>query len=79
MESFREVAARAGDWKAVRAFDASDLEQWLEQSIPAQVWLAEQLALPVNGHESWSGCGTGGRQRPPSDSRNFRTVDRRSS
>ena len=38
-----------GYWKAVRAFDASDLEQWLEESIPAQMWLAEQLAMPVSG------------------------------
>jgi addiction module HigA family antidote len=30
-------------WKDVRAFDASDLEQWLEQSVPAQSWLAEKL------------------------------------
>lgn len=42
----------AGDWKAVRAFDASDLEQWLEQSVPAQIWLAEQLTLPVEGYET---------------------------
>lgn len=42
----------SGDWKAVRAFDASDLEQWLEQSVPAQIWLAEQLTLPVNGYET---------------------------
>jgi len=42
----------AGDWKAVRALDASDLEQWLEQSVPAQIWLAEQLALPVTGFET---------------------------
>ena len=42
----------ASDWKAVRAFDASDLEQWLEQSVPAQIWLAEQLALPVSGYET---------------------------
>ena len=42
----------AGDWKAIRAFDASDLEQWLEQSVPAQIWLAEQLALPVSGYET---------------------------
>lgn len=42
----------AGDWKAVRAFDASDLEQWLEQSVPAQIWLAEQLGLPVTGYET---------------------------
>ncbi len=43
---------KAGDWKAVRAFDASDLEQWLEQSVPAQIWLAEQLGLPVTGYET---------------------------
>ena len=42
----------AGDWKAVRVFDASDLEQWLEQSVPAQIWLTEQLSLPVNGYET---------------------------
>lgn len=42
----------AGDWKAVRALDASDLEQWLEQSVPAQIWLGEQLGLPVGGYET---------------------------
>lgn len=42
----------AGDWKAVRALDASDLEQWLEQSIPAQIWLAEELGLPVGGYQT---------------------------
>ena len=46
----------AGDWKAVRAFDASDLEQWLEESVPAQMWLAEQLALPVSGFETLDQC-----------------------
>ncbi len=29
------------EWKDVRAFDASDLEQWLEQSIPAQTQMRE--------------------------------------
>src|SRR5205823_1952635 len=42
----------AGDWKAVKAFDASDLEQWLEGSISGQIWLAEQLGLPVSGFET---------------------------
>ena len=45
-----------GDWKAVRTFDASDLEQWLEESIPAQMWLAEQLAMPVSGFETLDQC-----------------------
>ena len=30
-----------GEWKDVRAFDASDLEQWLEQSISAQTQMRE--------------------------------------
>ena len=42
----------AGDWKEVRAFDASDIEQWLEQSVPAQIWFAEQIGSPVNGYET---------------------------
>ena len=41
----------AGDWKNVRAFDSSDLEQWLEQSVAAQIWLAEQLELPVSFYD----------------------------
>ncbi len=43
-----------GDWKAVRAFDASDLEQWLEESIPAQMWFAEpeHLDMQVGGFET---------------------------
>ena len=45
-----------GEWKAVLAFDASDLEQWLEESIPAQMWLAEQLGMPVNGFETLDQC-----------------------
>ena len=39
-------------WKAVRAYDASDLEQWLEESIPAQIWLAEELDLEFDGFET---------------------------
>lgn len=45
----------AGDWKAVRAHDAGNLEQWLEASIPAQMWLAEQLELPVDGFQTLDG------------------------
>ena len=37
------------DWKQVRAYDANDLEQWLEESIAAPVWLAEELKLSVTG------------------------------
>jgi addiction module HigA family antidote len=39
------VKERASEkqWKDVRALDANDIEQWLEQSVPAQNWLAEKL------------------------------------
>lgn len=45
-----------GNWKAVRAFDASDLEQWVEESIPAQMWLAEQLDMQIKGFETLDRC-----------------------
>ncbi len=38
----KERCAR-GEWKNVRALDASDLEQWLEQSVPAQARMREFL------------------------------------
>ena len=41
-----------GDWKGVRAFDASDLEQWLEQAVLAQLWFAKQLNRPTSGYET---------------------------
>ena len=43
---------KEGSWKHVRAYDASDLEQWLEESIPGQMWLAEQLGMPLTGFET---------------------------
>ena len=30
-------------WKDIKVYDASDLEQWLEQSVPAQAWFREKL------------------------------------
>ena len=43
---------REGHWKAVKAFDASALETWLTQSIPAQIWLAEELEMNTDGVET---------------------------
>ena len=45
---------KLGVWKDVRAYDASDLEQWIEQSVPAQIWFAERLDRPVSGYRSLS-------------------------
>ena len=45
----KEKEAAGDGWKAVRAYDASDLEQWLDESIAAPVWLAEMLPTPIAG------------------------------
>ena len=44
--------AAAEDWKAVRALDASDLEQWLEETTAPRIWLAHELDLPTKGFET---------------------------
>ncbi|MGY4259345.1 addiction module HigA family antidote [Bradyrhizobium sp. USDA 4516] len=44
-------------WKEVRAYDAQDLEQWLEQSLPGQAWFANETGQPTEGvislDEAW--------------------------
>lgn len=37
------------EWSDVRAYDASDIEQWLEQSISAQAWFAHEIGISSNG------------------------------
>jgi hypothetical protein len=44
------------DWKDVRAFDASDLEQWLETAVAPQIWLARELELPTTGFRTIDEC-----------------------
>jgi len=43
-------------WKNVRAIDASDMEQWLEESIAAQTWFACETHRPTNGVQSLDRC-----------------------
>lgn len=43
-------------WKAVCAWDASDVEQWLEQSVPAQVWFEGQQRRDTRGVKSLDRC-----------------------
>lgn len=45
-----------GKWRAVCALDASDLEQWLEQSIPAQVWFQDRQGRNTRGVKSLDRC-----------------------
>ena len=52
--AWADEKARLGVWNAVRAYDASDLEQWIEQSVPVQIWFAERLGRPIDGYRSLS-------------------------
>ena len=40
------------EWKDVRAYDANDLEQWLEQAPAVALWFAETLGMTGLGVES---------------------------
>ncbi|MGK5062781.1 HigA family addiction module antitoxin [Janthinobacterium sp. LB3P112] len=43
-------------WKDVRAYDSSDLEQWLEQSLPGQAWFANETKIPSHEVRSLDKC-----------------------
>jgi addiction module HigA family antidote len=45
-----------GLWKDVRAYDSSDLEQWVEQSIPGQAWFANETNVPAHDVRSLDKC-----------------------
>jgi len=46
-------SAKSDDgWKEVRAYDANDLEQWIEASPAVAVWFAV-LVFRVNGNGPW--------------------------
>ena len=45
-----------GYWKDVRAYDASDLEQWLEQSPSGQAWFANETGIPAQDVRSLDKC-----------------------
>lgn len=51
-----EAKKAKGLWKDVRAYDASDLEQWLEQSLPAQAWFANERHMPAQHVRSLDKC-----------------------
>ena len=55
-KEWEQKKAALQQWKSVRALDASDLEQWLEQSLPGQVWMAEKLALATEGFRTLEKC-----------------------
>lgn len=43
-------------WFDVRAYDASDLEQWVEQSLPGQAWFANETHIPAQHVRSLDRC-----------------------
>ena len=52
------------EWRDVRAYDAVDLEQWLEQSLPAQTWLMRELGQPTQNIRTLLGQLVGGDGAP---------------
>jgi hypothetical protein len=55
-EAWVKEAKAEGRWKNVRVYDASDLEQWLEQSLPAQAWFASETNIPAQDVRSLDKC-----------------------
>ena len=55
-ENWVSKKRKLDDWKDLRVYDASDLEQWLEDSAPTQVWFSERLGRPVSGYRSLDQC-----------------------
>lgn len=47
---------KEGSWKNVRAYDSSDLEQWVEQSLPGQAWFANETESPAQDVRSLDRC-----------------------
>lgn len=51
-KNWADTRRASGAWKDVRAYDADDLAQWLEQSPATQIWFAEQIGRPTDGVKS---------------------------
>lgn len=55
-ETWEKEKKATGEWKDVRVYDAGKLEQWLEQSVSGQIFLADKLKLPTRGLRTLSQC-----------------------
>lgn len=53
-DEWREKADEAKHWNSIRAYDADDLEAWLEAAPSVSLWFGEQLGLQGAGIESIS-------------------------
>lgn len=45
-----------GRWKDIRAYDLSDIEEWVEQSLPGQAWFANETNIPAQDVRSLDKC-----------------------
>ena len=54
--AWKEAQAAKKQWKDVLVWDSSDLEQWMEQSIPAQVWFSNEMGKDYRGTNSLDRC-----------------------
>jgi addiction module HigA family antidote len=57
-DAWIEAARAKGLWKDVRAYDAGDLEQWVQQSLSAQAWFASETNIPAQNVRSLDKCWT---------------------
>ena len=65
-EKWAEKKRQEGKWRDVKAYDASDLEAWLETAPAARAWFAEQIGKGgggairsvEKGWDDWSGVTT---------------------
>lgn len=48
-DAWADRQRKLGQWRDVRAYDAADLEQWLERSATTQLWFAHELGRSVDG------------------------------
>jgi plasmid maintenance system antidote protein VapI len=53
---WREARLKEKQWKDVRVYDASNIEEWLEQSVPGQSWFADEIGKPSKGTHSLDKC-----------------------
>lgn len=55
-DAWRKEKKRLGQWKDVLVYDASDLEQWLEQSLQGQAWFANETGSPSRDVRTLDRC-----------------------
>ena len=55
-DAWKEAQVAKKQWKDIVVFDSSDIEQWMEQSIPAQVWFANDNGNDFRGTKSLERC-----------------------